>query len=384
MPAPRPTRLARALALVAALVAVGAAPVAAQQQPPPAAAAPDTADADADSLPPDRPRRPRPPRPLFADSAVLALTLVADFRALGGDRDTLRPRLRPARLVLSPTGATPAAGDTLAVQLSARGHFRLRRDVCAFPPLRLVLDSAARRAARGTPFAGQRALKLVTHCRDAYERQPPREYLAYRAQALLGLPGLRARLVRARYVDAGDPSRARERWAVLLESERELADRMGGRVLTARNGRWDELGGDQGLSLALFAYFLGNTDWSLAYLHNVRLVATDTGVLPIGYDYDFSGLVDAPYATPDPRLGIARVRDRIWRGPCATPEALTAALRPYVERRDALRALWAAPAAPLEGGDAARALRFVDEFYERTGDVRRFAREVAAACVPGN
>jgi hypothetical protein len=123
-----------------------------------------------------------------------------------------------------------------------------------------------------------------------------------------------------------------------------LAARLGGRLLEQRNAKFEDVAPDSGVGLALFEYFLGNSDWSLAALHNVRLVTRPDGdVYAVGYDFDFSGLVDTDYAVPDPRLPIRSVRQRIWRGPCATPGALAAALAPYTERRAALEALWRDP-----------------------------------------
>jgi hypothetical protein len=42
------------------------------------------------------------------------------------------------------------------------------------------------------------------------------------------------------------------------------------------------------------------------------------GSLPVAvpYDFDYSGLVDAPYAVPPEGMGITSVRTRIFRGLC--------------------------------------------------------------------
>ena len=46
----------------------------------------------------------------------------------------------------------------------------------------------------------------------------------------------------------------------------------------------------------LFEYFIGNTDFSFNGLHNGELVLRPNGapLTPIGYDFDFSGAVNAP------------------------------------------------------------------------------------------
>src|SRR5262249_23659495 len=72
-------------------------------------------------------------------------------------------------------------------------------------------------------------------------------------------------------------------------------------------------------TMMLFEYMIGNTDYSLWARHNVRIVQDSKRTLiPVPYDFDISGLVNPPYATPDRRLKISKVTDRLYRGPCRT------------------------------------------------------------------
>lgn len=70
--------------------------------------------------------------------------------------------------------------------------------------------------------------------------------------------------------------------------------------------------------VALFEYMVGNTDWSVYANHNIKLMqdTADATSKPYAsaYDFDFSGLVNAPYATPDPQLGTESVTTRVYRG----------------------------------------------------------------------
>ena len=45
------------------------------------------------------------------------------------------------------------------------------------------------------------------------------------------------------------------------------------------------------------------------------------------YDFDLAGLVNARYARPDSSLRIERVRQRLYRGYCTSPEVLIAAIQ---------------------------------------------------------
>ena len=76
----------------------------------------------------------------------------------------------------------------------------------------------------------------------------------------------------------------------------------------------------------LFEYMIGNTDMSIWALHNVRLIQKPNRTLiAVPYDFDLSGLVHAPYATPDRRLGLRSVVDRMYRGPCRSADEFDAA-----------------------------------------------------------
>jgi hypothetical protein len=75
---------------------------------------------------------------------------------------------------------------------------------------------------------------------------------------------------------------------------------------------------------ALFQFMISNTDWSKASQHNSKLISLHSKYIPIPYDFDMSGLVDAPYAVVsvvgDEALPVESVRERYYRGFCTSPE----------------------------------------------------------------
>ena len=94
-----------------------------------------------------------------------------------------------------------------------------------------------------------------------------------------------------------------------------------------------------------FSDCCGNTDWSLVTAtgeeyccHNVTPVDIPSSLYPIPYDFDMAGLVNARYATPNPRLRqIDKVTQRLYRGYCTDPEILRGAIRQVTERREDIR-----------------------------------------------
>jgi hypothetical protein len=71
--------------------------------------------------------------------------------------------------------------------------------------------------------------------------------------------------------------------------------------------------------------------------HNSRLMsAAGSPLTTVPYDFDFSGLVDAPYAGPPEGIPIRTLRDRNYRGYCAHMAAARAAAAEFSARRGEL------------------------------------------------
>ena len=176
-------------------------------------------------------------------------------------------------------------------------------------------------AAAGTVFGGQSSLKLVTHCRDtpAYEPYVAREYLVYRVFNLHTPWSFRARLAKATYVDSSSGRKVAERHAIFLEDDDDVARRNGGRAVELPRVPYSNLDLEATTRLALLQYVIANTDYGLVAPHNIKIVQNQARrLVPIAYDFDVSGLVNAHYAGVNPKLGIASAKDRLYRGPCRT------------------------------------------------------------------
>lgn len=277
-------------------------------------------------------------QPLFAERAPLPFTLVANFGAINKNRDsTNRARYAGTLLVKDSLGAE----RRIPVQLRTRGHFRLRRSTCKFVNL-LVIFPGKGKEADGTPFDGQKSLKLGAHCQDnhRYEDVLRREYLAYRVFNTVSPRSFRARLSTGTYVDSASGKTVDSRVAMWIENEDQVAARQGGKLREFQRALFADMDAATLDQMAIFQYLIGNTDWSIYALHNIRLVVDDSArVYPIPYDFDFSGLVSAPYATPAPQLNIRSVRDRLYRGPCRTMDQLAPSVARFTARQAEILAL---------------------------------------------
>jgi len=269
---------------------------------------------------------------------------------------------------------------TVPIEISPRGHYRLRSDVCNFPPIRLIFP---KQGLKGTPLAGQNALKLGTHCqtRDKeYAEYPVREHATYEILNMITDVSFRSRLATVTYIPVGDEKDSTTKLGLLIEDEGDMSRRNGARIATIRGGTFGDMDPLQMQIMSVFAYMLGNTDWSLYSLHNVRMMLTSDGrYVPVPYDFDWSGVVYARYAKPDPRLGIKTVQDRLYRGPCYSPADLAPVLAKFSEQRNAVNQLYAR--LPLDDGYRRRATDYYKEFFDIIADQRQVRRELIDPCV---
>jgi hypothetical protein len=314
------------------------------------------------------------PPSLFTSHAPLEMTIRTDLRALLRDRGDDRSDHEGVVQIPRADGGV----DSVSVELRTRGIFRRRPSICSFPPLRL---SIGRRAGRGTPLDGERRIKLVTHCRgsDQYEQYLLQEYLIYRAYALLTDLSLRTRLARVTYEDITGREKPVTRYAVLIEDERRLAERHRMRVVEDTAAPIARLDPGQTVFVAVFQYFIGNTDWSIRALHNVILLADSAGGLrPVPYDFDWSGVIGTRYAQPDTSLPIKTVQERLYAGYCGTPDDFEQIFARFRQQRAAIEGLYDLDA--LERGNRERARRYYADFFRMIDDPRRTATEMLSRC----
>lgn len=303
-------------------------------------------------------------RALFRSSEPFKFTLIANYGAISRDRDSLSTKRFAGTVVV-----TDSLGEErrIPVQLRTRGHYRLRSSSCRFVPLRIDFPDSG---LKHTPFAGQESLKLGSHCQNdgRYLNYMRREYLANKLYNVLTDVSLRVRMADVTYVDSASGNTVIERPAILFENEDEVAHRIGGKIQEWRGAVFGDVNTETLLLMSIFQYAIGNTDWSIFALHNMRLAAMpDSRIMTIAYDFDFSGLVNAHYAAPDPRMGIRSVRDRLYRGPCLTL-AEVQSMADYINTKRAAMLAAVAEVPGLSEDEQDRARTFLDPFFRLIGN----------------
>ena len=317
------------------------------------------------------------PLPLFADDAALPLTLRADMTALREDRSESPDR--PAVLLVDGPDGEPLE---ITAEVRTRGAFRLDPSNCTFPPLRIDVDGGA---AEGTVFEGQDDLKLVSSCRpgrDSWDELVVEEYLAYRSFAAVTDASFRTRLLELTLEDTGSDAPPETRVAFVIEEDEALAARLGATVFELEEGKnlpataFDPV---SRMTNAVAQYMVGNPDWSDEAGHNVEILDRDGVALAVPYDFDFSGVVNAPYAVPPPEYRLESVRERYYRGWCENPFTTDVVLQRFRDAREEVLELWRAEPR-LSDRSRREAIDYLEDFFEAIETEERAERRFLRDC----
>jgi len=320
-----------------------------------------------------------PPQALFSSDTVLHFTLKTDLEALKEDRSQ-DSRERTAQILIQGRDGRMVE---VPLDVRTRGRYRLQKNICPFPPIRLDFEEAQ---PEGTVFDGQDKLKLVTHCHDwdTFEQNLLEEYLAYRIYNELTDVSFDVRLAEITYLDTAGESDPLTRMGFLIEDEDAMAIRVGGMILDIPGARAKDFGPEQMGVMFLFQYLIGNIDWSTANSHNLKVLRAGEDHFAIPYDFDWSGLVDAPYVGPSPlteRLHDS-VRERLYLGVCWEELDFQVAFAHFEEKKEPiLEAVREVPG--LTGANVRSATGYVEEFYDFIRNPERAEEEIRRMCRRG-
>lgn len=245
---------------------------------------------------------------------VLEITIEADVASLKNNRRTTEYQV--AYLSFE---NEKEEQESWKIKLRPRGKFR--RKMCEMPPLKIKFKKAELAVAGLNEFND---MKLVTHCvenKAAAKKLLMKEYLAYQIYETLTPNSYRTQLVKITYLDLKTGEKSKN-WGFLIEDTAQLANRMQAEKCDC----WGSVPSDfqHGTLelMALFQYMIGNEDYKVEDLRNIKIFKKDGQLIPVPYDFDFSGLVNAPYARASQKYQLKRVTDRVYLGDAENLQAV--------------------------------------------------------------
>ncbi|WP_445383093.1 hypothetical protein [Robiginitalea sp. IMCC43444] len=269
-----------------------------------------------------------------------------------------------------------APWDSMQVKIRARGIFR--RSQCYFTPIRIKFK---KRRVKETLFADIKKTKVVLPCKLERGKDDLvlKEYMAYKLYEVVTPYHLKTKLAQITYSEVrGKRTRDHQLTGFLIEDMDNLEDRSGGKEVK-REVHPRQQDDYHSVLQDFFQFMIGNTDYSTSKLHNEKLFYIDEKILPVPYDFDMSGLVNAPYATVSntqrlPR-DIGSVTERAYKG-YDRGAALREQLRSfYLDKEAELLAVADSLQNRFEDPREYRSARsFLESFFEILRDDQQFER----------
>jgi len=311
---------------------------------------------------------------LFESDEILTLNLSGSIRELLKDRSD---EMQYHDIILS-YKANDSSLVSFPIQIKTRGHFRRTQGNCTYPPL--LLNFSKKNAPKNSLFAHQNKLKLVTPCNN--EKYVLREYLVYKLYNLIGPKSFRARLVKVIYNDTEKGKVSEPLFGILLEDEHDMAERNNSILIEGKVVRPERTQTEDYLKMAVFEYMIGNTDWSVQYYQNIKLIAADSTSMPytVAYDFDHAGIVDAPYAKPAEALLLSSTRMRRYRGYCLPNlSALDNTFAFYNQLKNEIFEVYTKNPL-LEESYVKATTKFLDDFYKTINTPKLISTEFGYPC----
>ena len=315
------------------------------------------------------------PGGLFDSDEVFTLTLTGNLVDLMKDR-VGDPQYFDVQL--SYKGADSSVVN-IPIKARTRGNFRRAKGTCTYPPILLNFSSEQ---TKNTIFSEQSKVKLVMPCQG--DKYVAREYLIYKVYNLVTPMSFRARLVKV-YLDDPNlkPKTTEAFYGILLEEEDQMAVRNGMVSVDRQLVRPELTQSETFLNMAVFEYLIGNTDWSVQYRQNVKLIAADTvssRPYTVPYDFDHAGIVGAPYAKPAEELQMMSTKQRRYRGFCISdmvhfekPFAL------YNQLKDQIYAVYT-NSKVVDDAYIKSTVKYLDEFYKTINDPKKAKEDFQYPC----
>ncbi len=317
--------------------------------------------------------------PLFESEEPVVVRIEAPLKTLKSQRDDDPQWLDGKAVLTSPDGGKAV----LDIKIKARGNFRRLKSTCPFPSYWLNFK---KKQVEGTVFEGQDRLKVVAHCRESRQDFSPyiyKEYLTYKAYNIITDESFKVRLASISYLDTESNYQRQEEVAFFIEHTDAFEKRLGVKQIKDRYVVPSLYNPMQLCRADLFQYLIGNTDYTFfasvdECCHNGKAFYFKDGSrdhLAVPYDFDLSGLVNAPYARPNPALKIRTVTTRVYRGLRVDDRTLAESMEYFRSKREELYALWR-EFEPLPQKYKKEARGFVDRFYNTIEDPAKVESEI--------
>lgn len=266
----------------------------------------------------------------------------------------------------------------LEVDIRARGNFR--RKNCYFAPIKMKINS---KVSDKTLFEGNKSLKLVLPCllQKRTNDNIMEEYMAYKLFETISPYHFMTRLLDVDLTEEKNRKNVPHKLkGIFIEDDKKVAHRHNGNVLerSVHPLQQDDVCSVQN---DFFQYMIGNTDYSSAYQHNQKLLFIDKRTMPLPYDFDMAGLIDASYSVVSQiqgeSLGITEVTQRMYRGFKRDEQIIQQVRQEFLANKDKMIAVVDSMEPYFENpNEFSKAKKFILDFFPILENDGTFKREI--------
>ena len=217
---------------------------------------------------------------------------------------------------------------------------------------------------------------------DFYRKLLLKEYLIYQLYAELTEFSFKTQLVSVKLVDINKNWDTIESIGFIIENQEEMAAHFEGKCIKPKTLGSSAIDPNHWAFLSLFEYMIGNTDWAMRNSHNIRFMLTNASdrVIPVAYDFDYSGLVNAPYAVHRESIDLELISTRYFLGPCKIKDQLAQQIPLFLEKKATLYKI-VNDFELLSAKDKKKVINYLDQFYTVITTPKYFKQSILDKCI---
>ena len=277
--------------------------------------------------------------------------------------------------------------DSIKVDLKSRGNFRLNE--CYLPPLWIKIP---KKRAAGTLFQGNKKVKLVLPCNNQSGSNDLilREYICYKLCELITPFAFKTRLVNIDLTELrGKKDKNFQVKGIMIEDLEKVAKHFNAREAKDVKIYPSGLEDTSALRFYFFQVLISNTDWSETQQHNTKLIQLRRGnYVAMPYDFDMSGVVDAPYSVVSEingiKLPIENVKERLYRGFCKSPVLTEFVRKEILSKEDKLLSVPDLLKGELSDNEISSIKDYLKDFFEVLKNDNSFKKNILDQCRSAN
>jgi len=310
---------------------------------------------------------------LLYEKENLSIVLKTDIQKLLDNKYLDTKEYQKATFIGSSDGIEITSGK---IHIRPRGV--TRKENCDFPPI-MIKVKKSRQDSLGV--GSSENIKLVTYCKDSinYPEWIVKEYLAYKLYNAISEHSFQVKLVEVTYEDSKGQYPTLQKKGFIIEPLEELANRYSCNIVPDEQAI-ASIHKEKYKLLTVFQFMIGNSDWNFSKRHNVRMLACQksSSPIPVPYDFDYSGMVNADYAKPHPMLPIKKVTERLfqWRG--SVDEDFSETIKVFQESKNKFQEIYE-NVPYLSSETKVEMTDYFDQFYKTVSSAENIKTEIRKA-----